>query len=109
VYHVDMVIVGKQVRKILGLAAIVGIVAVSTIAGILIKDRNDSGAKSAQAYNNSGNGSENEIPSAPDIKIDHRKTICKDVFEEDEQDAILKGYSEKDVVDCSFVGCGGLF
>ena len=97
-----MVIVGKQVRKVLGLAAIVGIVAISTIAGILIKDKNDSGAKSMTQI--SSNQDANQ-----DAKADHRKTICRDVFEEDEQAAILKGYIRKDVVDCSFVGCGGLF
>jgi len=98
-----MTIIKKQLKKILGIA-VVGIILAGVAVGISIKDKNNSKAESSQAYNNS----KNQVSQSPDIKDNHKK-ICKDFFEENEQDAISKGYTEKDVVDCSFVGCGGLF
>ena len=99
-----MIIIKKQLKKILGLAAVGAVLIGAVVGGISVKDKNSSKAESTQAYNNS----KNQLPQNSDIKANHQK-ICRDFFEEDEKDAILKGYSEKDVVDCSFVGCGGIF
>jgi hypothetical protein len=99
-----MIIIKKQLKAFLGLAAIGAVFIGAVVGGVLVKDRNSSKAKSTQTYNNS----EDQFSQNSNIKANHQK-ICKDFFEENEQDLVLKGYSKKDVVDCSFVGCGGLF
>jgi len=98
-----MLTIKKQLKKILGLTSI-GIILAGVVVGIIVKDKNDSKVKSLQA-----NNPETQTLQNSNTKTSRPKTICKDFFEKNEEESISKGYSKKDVVDCSFVGCGGIF
>jgi hypothetical protein len=99
-----MIIIKKQLKKILGLAAIGAVLIGAVVGGISVRDRNGSKDKSIQTHNDSKDQSSLELTS----KLKTKK-ICKKFFEENEQEAIIRGYSQKDVIDCSFAGCGTLY
>lgn len=94
----------RQLKKFLGLTA-VGILILAGISiAASVKDKDGSENKSIQTYDKS----DHQIVSEVAEESGSRK-ICRKFFEEDEQDALARGYIEKDIVDCSFVSCGGLY
>ena len=98
-----MITIKNQIKKIIGLASI-GVVVVGVAIGVLIKE-NNSKPKPIRSYNDL----ENQISPGLNTEVSNPRKICKSFFEENQKDLVLKGYTKKDIVDCSFVGCGGIF
>lgn len=102
-----MFVIKQQIKKIIGIFSISAILT-SVIIGISIKTKSN--------LNNGGedNQARNEQTGIvnPDKILEMQQTnpkICRDIFEENENDISMRGYTEKDVVDCMTVGCGGIF
>lgn len=93
----------RYFKKIFGLTT-AGIIFISVVAGISVKNNSE---KNIVKVSNDIKDKTSSFDSNKEIA--RAKKVCKDFFEKDENAAILQGYKREDVVDCSFVGCGGLY
>lgn len=97
----------KRLKNILGLISIT-VLLTGIAVGILIKEKNNQKANSAQS---SGRDYRFENRNFPDLKteIEQTKKVCSQLLEKDENTFVFEEYSKMEVVECMFVGCGGLF
>jgi hypothetical protein len=93
-----MVTLKRKLNYIFGLVS-VGILLMGIVLGITTKENSQEINSNQTSAQNLQSNTEN----------DHKQTICSGLLEEDENSIAAREYSDMEVVDCTFVGCGGIF
>jgi hypothetical protein len=101
-----MAILKKKLNKILTFVSI-GVL-LAAVFWVLAKEKNSS--EKAQSQSPAIDTQSEKSDSAVALKTgnEHQK-VCRDYFEQNQNDLVARGYTLADVVDCGVVGCGGIF
>ncbi len=97
----------QLIKKIVGFASL-GVLFVAVVFGVALKRDNlkvDQKNHSTRGDYRSGN----ETMSGLGVEVEQPTLICSDLLEEDENFLVLREYSKAEVVDCMYVGCGGIY
>lgn len=102
-----MIIFNQQIKKIIGIFSISTVLA-GIIFCISVKQKNNvENVKEENQVSNEQIGG-NNLNTKTDIQQENYK-ICRTLLDENENDIALRAYTEKDIVDCVFSGCGGMY
>lgn len=101
-----MAILSKKVKKILKFASIGALLAVAAMGVIIKENKNDSSVSSSRALNYGVAGEEQGVKEE---EAEQPKMVCRDMLSEDENSLAFREYTKEQIVDCSSVGCGGIF
>lgn len=95
----------ESMQKRLRLVFAGGAIVMAITLGILLTRGHDASPHAFQE----DSLKENQDASSAHAETAQPTLICSDLLEEDDNTLALHEYSNAQVVDCMFVGCGGLF
>ncbi len=101
-----MIAFNKKLRKILEFVSI-GVLLSGLALGILTKENHPKAASNRSADHDYQ--SERRASFGPSVEIERPTVICSDLLEEDENTLVFRELTEVEVVECMYVGCGGIF